>query len=91
MKIRFAAFSLVATLAGCLAATVALQDGPREQAERLIDAVRGVKEQVTYCSVCSNITDIDPCGYCRDDARDHHVICVVEEPQNVASIEKTRQ
>src|SRR5213594_2341927 len=64
---------------------------PREQAERLVDAVRGVKEQVTYCSVCSNITDADPCVFCRNDSRDHHVICVVEEPQNVAAIEKTRE
>jgi recombination protein RecR len=64
---------------------------PREQAERLVDAVRGVKEQVTYCSVCSNITDTDPCPFCRDDSRDHRVICVVEEPQNVAAIEKARE
>jgi recombination protein RecR len=64
---------------------------PREQAERLADALRGVKDQVTYCSVCSNITDTDPCAFCRDDSRDQHLICVVEEPQNVAAIEKTRE
>jgi len=64
---------------------------PRDQSERLVEAVRAVKEQVTYCSVCSNITDIEPCVFCRDDSRDHHVICVVEEPQNVAAIEKTRE
>ena len=64
---------------------------PREQAERLADALRGVKDQVTYCSVCSNITDTDPCPFCRDDSRDHHLICVVEEPQNVSAIEKTRE
>jgi recombination protein RecR len=64
---------------------------PREQAERLADALRGVKDQVTYCSVCSNITDTDPCLFCRDDSRDHHLICVVEEPQNVSAIEKTRE
>ena len=64
---------------------------PREQAERLVDALRSVKDQVTYCSVCSNITDVDPCAFCRSDSRDHHVICVVEEPQNVAAIEKTRE
>jgi recombination protein RecR len=64
---------------------------PREQADRLVAAVRDVKEQVTYCSVCNNITDTDPCAYCRRDDRDHHVICVVEEPQNVAAIEKTRE
>ena len=64
---------------------------PREHAERLADAVREVKDRVTYCSVCNNITDADPCSYCRSDGRDHHLICVVEEPQNVSAIEKTRE
>jgi recombination protein RecR len=64
---------------------------PREQADRLVDAVRDVKERVTYCSTCNNITDIDPCAYCSADNRDRHIICVVEEPQNVAAIEKTRE
>jgi recombination protein RecR len=64
---------------------------PREQAERLADALRDVKTSVTYCSICNNITDIDPCAFCRNDERDHHVICVVEEPQNVAAVEKTRE
>ncbi len=64
---------------------------PREQADRLADAIREVKERVTYCSICSNITDADPCAFCRSDARDRHVICVVEEPQNVTAIEKTRE
>src|SRR5258706_15855994 len=64
---------------------------PREQSDRLVDAVRDVKERVTYCSVCNNITDADPCGYCSSDSRDPRIICVVEEPQNVAAIEKTRE
>ena len=64
---------------------------PREQADRLIDAVRDVKERVTYCSVCNNITEADPCVFCRSDERDHNVICVVEEPQNVWAVEKTRE
>ena len=64
---------------------------PRELTERLVDAVRDVKERVTYCSVCNNITDVDPCGFCSSDARDARTICVVEEPQNVAVIEKTRE
>jgi recombination protein RecR len=64
---------------------------PREQADRLVAAVRDVKEQVTYCSICNNITDADPCAYCRSDSRDKNVICVVEEPQNVGAIEKTRE
>ena len=64
---------------------------PREQTDRLVDAVRDVKEQVSYCSVCNNITDVDPCAFCSNPDRDRHVICVVEEPQNVSGIEKTRE
>lgn len=63
---------------------------PREHTDRLTAAVRDVKEQVTYCSICSNITDTDPCTYCSNSDRDHRTICVVEEPQNVAAIEKSR-
>jgi recombination protein RecR len=62
----------------------------REDADRLCEAVRDVKERVTYCSTCNNITDVDPCRFCVDEARDHSLICVIEEPQNVAAIEKTR-
>ena len=64
---------------------------PREQMDRLVDALRDVKERVTYCSICNNITDVDPCAYCSNDARDPKIICVVEEPQNVSAIEKTRE
>jgi recombination protein RecR len=64
---------------------------PREQTDRLVKAIQDLKEQITYCSECSNITDSDPCAYCRSEDRDHHVICVVEEPQNVGVIEKTRE
>jgi recombination protein RecR len=63
----------------------------REDAERLVEAVRDVKERVTYCSICNNITDVDPCAFCSGTDRDRHVICVVEEPQNVGAIEKTRE
>jgi recombination protein RecR len=62
---------------------------PREEIDRLADAMREVKERVTYCSVCSNITDTDPCYYCTNTERDSRVICVVEEPENVTGIEKT--
>jgi len=64
---------------------------PREDADRLVEAVRDVKEHVTYCSVCNNITDVDPCAFCSADDRNRHVICVVEEPQNVSAIERTRE
>jgi recombination protein RecR len=64
---------------------------PRELTDRLIEALRDVKERVTYCSICNNITDADPCAFCSSDSRDPHTICVVEEPQNVSAIEKTRE
>jgi len=64
---------------------------PREQAEQLANALRDLKANVTYCSICNNITDVDPCAYCRSDDRDRRVICVVEEPQNVSAVEKTHE
>ncbi len=64
---------------------------PREQTDRLVEAVRDVKERVTYCSICNNITDSDPCLFCSNPDRDHHLICVVEEPQNITAVEKTRE
>jgi recombination protein RecR len=63
---------------------------PREEVDALADAMRSVKERVTYCSICSNITDVDPCAFCTDTSRDNRVICVVEQPENVAGIERTR-
>src|SRR4029079_9880542 len=63
---------------------------PRDEVDRLTSARREVKDRVTYCSVCSNITDVDPCFFCTSDTRDRRVICVVEEPENVGGIETTR-
>ena len=62
---------------------------PREDAERLCAAIRDVKDRVTYCTTCNNITDVDPCALCNDSSRDHRVICVVEEPQNVSVIDRS--
>ena len=62
---------------------------PREDAERLCAAIRDVKDRVTYCTTCNNITDVDPCALCNDSTRDHRVICVVEEPQNVHVVDRT--
>ena len=62
---------------------------PREDAERLCQAIRDVKDRVTYCTTCNNITDTDPCLMCGDETRDHRVICVVEEPQNVNVVDRT--
>jgi recombination protein RecR len=64
---------------------------PRDDAERLCDAIREVKERVTYCSTCNNITDRDPCVFCTSPSRDQRLICVVEEPQNVSVVERTRE
>ncbi len=64
---------------------------PRDQTDRLADVLREVKERATYCSVCNNITDVDPCTYCSSGERHHHVICVVEEPQNVSAVERSRE
>jgi recombination protein RecR len=63
---------------------------PRDEVDALCDAMRFVKEHVTYCSICSNITDVDPCAYCSASDRDSRLICVVEQPENIASVEKTR-
>lgn len=63
---------------------------PEEDAEALADAVREVKARLRLCSVCNNITDVDPCTYCASPTRNSRVICVVEEPTNIAAIEKTR-
>jgi len=62
---------------------------PREDTDRLCQAIRDVKDRVTYCTTCNNITDTDPCLMCGDDSRDHRVICVVEEPQNVNVVART--
>ena len=65
---------------------------PQNTAQAILaSAIVDVKESVTYCSVCNNITDSDPCAYCRSEDRDRAVICVVEEPQMVSAIEKTRE
>jgi recombination protein RecR len=64
---------------------------PRDDAERLCDAIRDVKERVTYCTVCNNITEHDPCVFCTSASRDQRLICVVEEPQNVSVVERTRE
>jgi recombination protein RecR len=61
-----------------------------EDAEALAAAVRDVKEKLQLCSLCNNITDVDPCTYCSSPTRNQRLVCVVEEPTNIAAIEKTR-
>lgn len=61
-----------------------------EDARALSGAILMLREKLRLCSVCNNITDVDPCGYCTSPARNRRLICVIEEPTNIATIEKTR-
>jgi recombination protein RecR len=61
-----------------------------DDAEALAAAVRDVKASLRLCSVCNNITDVDPCTYCSSPTRNQRLVCVVEEPTNIAAIEKTK-
>ena len=61
-----------------------------EDAGLLAAAVRDVKAQLRLCSVCNNITDVDPCSYCSSPTRNQRLVCVVEEPTNITAVEKTR-
>ena len=59
-------------------------------AEALAHAIREIKKHLRLCSICNNITDVDPCSYCTAPTRNHRLICVIEEPTNIATVEKTR-
>jgi recombination protein RecR len=61
-----------------------------DDASALANAINEVKASLRLCSVCNNITDVDPCTYCSSPTRNQHLICVVEEPTNIAAVEKTR-
>ena len=63
----------------------------REEAVKLSQAILDVKDRVRYCSVCLNITELDPCIICNDSKRDKNIICVVEEPKDILALEKTNQ
>ena len=63
---------------------------PDADAEALSAAIRALKAQLRLCSVCNNVTDVDPCIYCSSPARTHATVCVVDEPTSIASVEKTR-
>src|SRR5258708_3570431 len=67
-----------------------LRRGPAD-ARLFVDAVLEVTERMGCCSVCNNLTDVDPCLFCSDPNRDPHIVCVVEQPQNILAVEKTRQ
>jgi recombination protein RecR len=60
-----------------------------EQAHALASAIQDVKESITFCGICQNITDADPCAICESPERDRSMICVVEEPLDILAIERT--
>ena len=62
--------------------------GSDEDAEELAGAIREIKAALRLCSVCNNITDVDPCDYCSSPTRNQRLVCVVEEPTNIAALEK---
>ncbi|MBN8722503.1 MAG: recombination protein RecR [Acidobacteria bacterium] len=62
-----------------------------DKVENLVNAIKEVKEKIIFCSLCNNTTDIDPCRYCTSPTRDRRIICVVEEPHNLVTVEKTRE
>ena len=63
---------------------------PEDQAQALAKSISEVKDKIRYCSVCGNITDIDPCAICKSYNRDSATICVVKDPRDVVAMEKTR-
>lgn len=63
---------------------------PRAEVDAFIGALRDVKDKIVFCSVCNNLTDVDPCLYCANPKRDRSMICIVEEPYNLLAVEKTR-
>lgn len=65
--------------------------GSEENARQLAEAIIEAKETIGTCSVCMNLTDVDPCTLCRDERRDRSQICVVEEPRHVLALERTRE
>ena len=63
---------------------------PEQEVENFVEALREVKEKIVFCTVCNNLTDINPCMYCASATRDRSQICIIEEPYNLVAIEKTR-
>jgi recombination protein RecR len=58
--------------------------------ERFVTALEEVKLKIVSCTVCNNLTDVDPCRFCASTSRDRSMICVIEEPYNLVAVEKTR-
>lgn len=64
---------------------------PREEVRAMANALMNVKERIRYCSICSNITEQDPCSICASPKRERGMICVVEEPNDVIALERTNE
>jgi len=62
----------------------------QEDVERFVAALEDVKLKIVMCTICNNLTDVDPCRFCSSTSRDRSIICVVEEPYNLVAVEKTR-
>src|SRR5258707_12229662 len=63
---------------------------PQAEVEGFVRSLLEVKERIVFCSICNNLTDVNPCMYCANPKRDRSVICGIEEPYNLVAVEKTR-
>lgn len=66
-------------------------DIPKQEAQRLIDAIAEAREKVKHCSICGNLATEDPCVLCSSPGRDHSLICVVQDPRDVVAMERTHE
>ena len=66
-----------------------LMRSPEEQARNLADALLGMKQKITLCSMCCNVTELDPCPICRNPRRETNQLCIVEQPQDILALEHT--
>ncbi|MFC2068546.1 recombination mediator RecR [Chloroflexota bacterium] len=70
--------------------TYYLLRAPEEQAKLLAETILSVKQEIRLCSICFNVTDLDPCRICRSDQRDRNKISIVEQPQDILALESTK-
>ncbi len=63
---------------------------PEAEVQRFAEALQEVKQKIVFCTICNNMTDVNPCAYCTSTNRDRSIICIIEEPYNLVAIEKTR-
>lgn len=64
---------------------------PQDEVNVFLDTIRNARSKVCYCSACCNLSTSDPCEICNDERRDHSVICVVEQPQDVTAMEQSQE